>query len=94
MSDIQIYVAITGNTVTNKTITIPDGWQSITIQNVGNDNATITFTDGSICLLRGNGGVLSVGVNPIGYRSIVITAITTTIDYVVTGVKATNIIIV
>ena len=93
MSEILIYTIATGNSVTNKTVTIPDGFQSISVMNVGDNDASITFNDGSIVPLRQN-GVFSLGINTFGYKSIVVTALTTTVDYVVTGIIATSIIIV
>ncbi len=59
--------------------------------NAGDNDATITFTDGSIVTLRRNGGVFSIGINTLGYQAIVITATTTIIDYVVTGIPFTSI---
>jgi hypothetical protein len=93
MADSQTYTIVTGNSCTDKTITFPNGAQSITLMNVGDNDATITFADGSVVPLRSGGGVFSLGVNTLGYKSMVVTATTTTIDYVVTGISVSSITI-
>jgi hypothetical protein len=90
---IQSYLVVTGKTVANKTVTIPDGILGLTVQNVGDTDATITFYDGNSVTLRAGGGVFSLDTILIPYRGVIIAATATTIDYIVIGVNATDITI-
>lgn len=87
------FLIITGNSKTNKTVTFPDGILGITIQNVGDSDATITFNDGSTVPVRRNGGTFSLDTSSMMYKGFSVAATTTTIDYVVIGVKPTDIVI-
>jgi len=92
MADISTnFLIITGNSQTNKTITFPDGLLGITIQNVGDTDATITFNDGSTVPVRRNGGTFSLDTTMMMYKGFSVAATATTVDYVVIGVKPCDI---
>lgn len=87
------YMNVTGGVATNQTVTFGEGFDALTLINLGNVAATIQFSDGGSVELEGGNTVFSITSDGRGFNQVAVVCTGTSVRYVVTGLARKSIVL-